>query len=192
MNILFTFVVLNYLLNNWIKCDFILNIKMEYFSNENIQNHHLNTYFKYCLNGNESTQNCEAKAESNILGDQKITLEQFRLTTESINFKILNSQLETREYFLNLSISAMGTRDYNSKKSSEFLSKWNLLIEKDSLSLLQLNRWIKFDQVNSDLKQQLTFNYKLKCSDNYHGSDCNIRKFFILKILLKKNFFINF
>ncbi|CAF1084367.1 unnamed protein product, partial [Brachionus calyciflorus] len=96
-------------ISSLVKCDYNLNIKMEYFKNEATHVGKSDKIkFKFCLMGSSDNQ-CDSKLETQILGENVISEEQFKQTTEFLNFKILNSQISTRDYFLNLSILVLNS-----------------------------------------------------------------------------------
>lgn len=148
------------------ECDYNFNLKLEYYKHEKAMSNE-KFKFKFCMYSRENDK-CESTMVTQTLGQKLITEDQFRQTTQFLSFKIPNDQIESRDYLFNLSIAVLNSND-------KMVSNWNLFIAKES-SLLILDQWIRYNQIKSDLSQQLTFSYNLKCFDGFKGFQCSIRK----------------
>ena len=181
---LVTIVVLVKLVNLF-KCDMNLRLELDSFNNPNglkadnkfcYDNDSTNnmkkcsTFFKFCLK-TVGEDGCISELETQIIGENVITKEQFKLTTNSIEFPISIEQLfkrsELKELYLEIEA-------YNDLKVKELISKWTL----SNLIGEKMNEWVRFNKVNSNLNQQFTFDYKVQCSANYYGTFCEKRKHF--------------
>ena len=168
------------MLVNLVKCDMYLRLEMESFHNPNgIKNnmqacHTTNnkclTYFKFCLKTSASLE-CVNEFKTQIIGENTISSEQFRLTTNSIEFPIAAASAYTY-----LMIEAFN-------EDGQLISEWKL---DNLLSSEKFNSWNTYNQVNEKLNQQITFNYKVQCANGYQGSLCQRRKWIFLKNSNKK------
>ena len=168
------------------KCDMYLKLEMESFSNPHGIKHDFKpcfnltsgdrvakkclTYFRFCLSTTTaSSQECLSEFKTQIIGENTINSDQFRLTTNSIVFPIVGGDVEHEK--LNLFVEVYNQQQ--EEKEASLISQWKL----ENLILNgQLNEWSKFSQVNEALSQQMTFKYKLECFSNFKGSFCQIRK----------------
>jgi len=169
---------------NLFECDMNLRLELESFSNpngvkfdntccydstneNNMCMKKCSTLFKFCLRS-LNDDGCISEFETQIIGENVITKEQFKLTTNSIEFPISNEHLLKQnkpELYLSIEV-------YNDLKATELISKWTL----DNLIENNMNKWVRFNRINSNLNQEFTFNYKVQCSNNYYGTFCEKRK----------------
>ena len=171
------------------KCDMYLKLEMESFHNPHGIKHDLKTcfnvsaqkcltYFRFCLSASTSaSHDCLSEFKTQIIGENTITSEQFKLTTNSIVFPILGDEQSLKE--LNLFIEVYNDLTSNhhhhqqQEQENQLISQWKL----DNVVVNgKVNEWRRFSQVNEPLSQQMTFNYKLECFINYEGSFCEKRK----------------
>jgi len=160
---------------NQVSCNLNLRIKLQSFSNpfgvqadkqccnENTNMCKCSTFFKFCLK-RESEENCVDHFETQIIGENFITNEQFQLTTDSIIFNLNNNKNEE----LYLVIEALNQNQQLNK--AELISTWTFKM--NVTGEVTLNKWKQFKQLNYKLNQQLSFAYQFECANNYHGSRC--------------------
>ena len=186
------------------KCDMYLKLKMESFHNPHGIKQNLKpcfnssngvqkclTYLRFCLStsSQQTSHECLSEFKTQIIGENTITSEQFKLTTNSIVFPIIGNEQSNLKQ-LNLFVEVYNDFRTENEKS-QLISEWKI----DSIVLNgKINEWSMFSQVNEILSQQMTFNFKLECFSNYEGPFCQIRKlkFYNFLMLKFKKFLINF
>jgi len=159
-----------------------LNLRLENFENQlglnrlgqpcvDKQTHRCATYFRFCLK--ISTKTCLAELRTDFLGENSISNEQFKMTTDSIEFLIKN------KYLTNANRIVLLIQAYHTSSSvgelEELINEWSLPVKnKQSSKLLNnLNEWNEFESTNGN--HFIQFSYQLKCSKNYYGSMCSER-----------------
>lgn len=128
------------------------------------------TFFRFCLKLNVNDIGCLATFETAILGQNSITSEQFKMTTNSVELQLNNQQYvkSTGDKDLVLFIEVL-----SNKVSRVLISQFSIDIQQT-----RLNSWEKFYAKNN-LNQELSMDYKLKCAKNFGGSRCENRKFLL-------------
>jgi hypothetical protein len=152
-----------------VNAEFNLNIKMDYFINENV--HSSPTYFRFCLTTSNTASECIGLFQTQTIGENTISTDQFKLTTDTIQIKFDND-LTSAEHksTLNLFVQA-----FNSE-NNQLLSSWTLELTNSAKF-----KWNAFKQNNATLGQRISFLYKIECSEKFYGSSCEIRKFYLTK-----------
>lgn len=178
------------------KCDMYLKLKMESFHNPHGIKQNLKpcfnssngvqkclTYFRFCLTtSSQTSRECLSEFKTQIIGENTITSEQFKLTTNSIVFPIIGNEQRNLKQ-LNLFVEVYNDLKEENEKS-QLISEWKI----DSIVLNgKINEWSIFSQFNEILSQQMTFNFELECFSNYEGPFCQKRKlkFFLIFFYLK-------
>ena len=143
--------------------EFNLNIRMHNFQNSNTKKHL--TYFKFCLSeqANSDVNQCLDAFQTQILGENTINADQFKLTTETVQLKFHNFNSNDKLY---LFIKAMNG------DNSEVVRSWQLDLVKGQINS---HKWQTFQNKYNE-HQQLEFFYKIECSKKYHGLNCELPK----------------
>ena len=161
-----------------------MNLRLENFENQlgltrfgqhcDKQTHKCSTYFRFCLR--VSTRTCLVEFKTDLLGENSITNEQFKMTTDSIEFFIPNKYLMSSK--IDLLIQAYHKSNHNNlEEELSIINEWILPLKKNKQSLLlsqKLNEWNKFQSSNGNHLIQLS--YQLRCSKSYFGSTCEQRQ----------------
>jgi hypothetical protein len=165
---------------NKVNCNINLKIQLESFSNpfgvqadkqccnQNTDLCKCSTFFKFCLR-QESQESCMDHFETQIIGENFITNEQFQLTTDSILFNINNNRNNEELYLV---IEALNQNQQLNK--AELISSWTFKL--NITGGVTLNNWKQFKQFNYKLNQQLSFTYQFECANNYYGAKCEQAK----------------
>ena len=115
-----------------------------------------------------SAKTCLSEFKTDLLGDNSITGDQFRQTTDSIQFSIANSYLKTNNQ-ITLLIQAYHKRtDSVSKRFDVLINEWTLPVKSKAQStdtMSNLNEWNRFESTSGN--QLIQFAYQLKCSKKY-------------------------
>ena len=160
-----------------VKSDMYLRLEMESFRNpRGLKNDsqlcansaRCATFFKFCLKTSAHTHDCISEFKTQVIGENTISSEQFRLTTSSIEFPIATSNIKD----LYLTIEAQNEINSLSQQKSELISEWTL---ENILTNSRVNTWTKYKGVNQELGQQIAFNYKTECFGDYGGELCQTR-----------------
>ena len=174
-------------------CDLELDIKMEYFSNpfgikhnsrccfiNNIKNEtnicekNCLTVFRFCLKLSNHEMPCISEFESEIIGANLISKEQFELTTDSLKFPLYKQYLPV----------VLLVQAYNGAVNEDEL------IHKSSLELdeneVDISEWKQFRNKDTITDQELAFSYKLKCVRN-----CNLNEESSFNFEIKTNCNLN-
>jgi hypothetical protein len=172
-----------------IKCNIMIHLEMDYFLNPNGvkfdnklcrlgKDNKCLTSFRFCITSIEQNNECLSEFETQIIGENSINNEQFKLTTESIQFPLRSLQIENKLILiievLNNDIESSSQTNIH-KSSKNLISRWTFnLFDK----LMLKKKWTNFFEVNSELNQKISFNYKFECALNYIGYLCEKRKIF--------------
>ena len=132
------------------------------------------TYFRFCLKSSPLAHECMVEFKTQIIGENTITTDQFKLTTSTLEFPLTNDQLDASADLkrIHLSVEVLNNLD-SPLGEGQLISQWNL---ENIISSSKLDSWSKFTRSNDALGQKMTFNYKIECFNNYQGPFCQIRK----------------
>jgi hypothetical protein len=161
-----------------IKCNILINIEMNAFTNPNGikignklcrlgKDNKCLTSFRFCITSLEEDNQCLSEFQTQVIGENSIYQDQFKLTTDLIQFPITSFQIN-KNFILIIEVL---NNDIDSSKS--LISRWTFKLF-DKLSIK--NKWTNFYQTNSELNQRISFNFKAECSSNYNGFLCEKRK----------------
>lgn len=159
-----------------ITADLSLNVRMKSFLNpygltlngvKCADRQGCTTFFRFCLKSS-GMQNAECKVEfeSDIIGRNSITSDQFQLTTDLVELRLATVQYlsEVSEDFV-LLIEVL-----NGKLEQELVGQFTVDIKQGNL-----NQWESFSARNN-LNQELEVDYRLTCASFFEGSQCEKRK----------------
>jgi hypothetical protein len=143
---MFLFVIVQIiLLTQAASAEYNLNIKMNYFINEN--SHKCLTYFRYCLSA-ELNGNCISLFKTQPIGENSISIDQFKLTTDAIQIKFDSFNSANKLHLL--------VQAFNSE-TDELLSNWIVDLHGQTT-----NKWVVFRQESVQLNQKISFSYKVE------------------------------
>lgn len=159
------FIVIILTIVNIIQCDISLRLRLENFSNnfgltqhnEPCTNNKCSTYFKLCLRA--AQDNCVAEFRTELLGDNTISEQQFKLTTDSIEFLITNEYLQQTGNQITVQIEALNNEQ-------TLIDQYNLIFKNN----ITTNEWFKFEASTHEHSIQLA--YELRCIKNFYGLNC--------------------
>ena len=169
------------------RCDMNLHIEMQAFENPlgiKLDNtccysRHMTrecvrkcaTFFRFCLRTTRigtSKSNCLYEFNTDLIGMNSISKEQFSFTTDSIEFPIA---AEHQNAPLQLSVEAhnnlMNSGDDMATRESELINVWSIELNAHEAS----NSWNEFNESNQ-LKHRLTLKYRLECANWFAGAKC--------------------
>ena len=167
-------------------CNILLSIEMDSFSNPNGvkignkvcqlgKDNKCVTSFRFCITSFEEESKCISEFQTQIIGENSINQEQFKLTTESIQFPLGSFQIKNNLILLVevLNNDIESPTKISFKYSKSLISRWRFnLFDKIQLK----NKWIKLYDSNSEINQKISLSLKIECFLNYYGNHCEKRK----------------
>jgi hypothetical protein len=137
------------------------------------------TFFKFCLKLNENSNQCLAEFKTDILGENEINEEQFKLTTDSIDFVLTNKYiLKSSKYQISLLVQAFHYQNDKQQEEAVLINEWSLILKQKFNPIIiqrDSNEWINFAS-SKQLNQIIQFKYQIKCLKSYTGDLCQFRR----------------